>query len=72
MTDAEIEAAAEAYVRRSCAEQGVPEFVTDPSTISRVIALLGNGSSAGRGSDATNAAQPAGFPLSAPLATRPT
>jgi hypothetical protein len=31
----------EAWVRRTCAEQGVPERVSDPAVIGRVVALLG-------------------------------
>ena len=29
-----------ALLRRSCEEQGVPEFVTDPATIQKVATLL--------------------------------
>lgn len=31
----------EAWVRKSCEEQGVPVKVTDPATISKVATLLG-------------------------------
>ena len=29
-----------AWLRRSCEEQGVPEFVEDPATIAKVVALF--------------------------------
>lgn len=45
MTRAEVEAAARDLVQRSCAEQGLPECVTDRSVLANVATLLTSGRS---------------------------
>jgi hypothetical protein len=41
--EAERRAEVAEWVRRSCAEQGVPVTVTDPATIKKVVVLLRGG-----------------------------
>lgn len=55
-----------AWVAGSCAAQGVPVKVTDPTVVRRMAALLGAGSGGVRGAPHGGVAQPSGLDLVAP------
>lgn len=52
----DVPAAAADLVRRSCAAQGLPDRLTDPSAVARVVALLTSRND--KGPAAGNAASP--------------